>query len=126
MKHLKTYEMLDWKTPVLAPDYGFENLDFGKYFYGVHNDNRDFLKKRLEKLVHSNSTIETLLDKSEYYNEGSIFIGVNYQRYSTQYDINSSGNYFIEKGFEYLGPLQLSKQEIEEVQIKKNANKYNL
>jgi len=123
MKYLKIYEK--FIMPKLA--YGFDEpfSEYGKFYFTVHND-KMYLKKQMEKIGCPERIVEYCLGRSTFYDGAIIFLGVENTERGTQYHLQDFGSYFIDSGHIYKGPIVLTPEEIEQVEIEKNINKYNL
>jgi len=115
MKYLKLYEDID---PVIS-----------RVYWCVNND-KYRCKKQLQKISCPKSSISDFLFQLDMYDETDLFVGVKTIDYryvkSYKWEMNHCGSYFIDNGYEYMGPVRLTVEDLEEIEMLKNTDKYNL
>ena len=112
MKYLKKFESFD------IPDYG--------EYWSVESEEY-YLRKALKKINCPNKTIESFVDYVNIhpYLDKKLYVVSEIKNGKFIYWDASYGDEQY-KTFEYHGEIKLTNKELEEVEMEKNADKYNL
>ena len=106
----------------------FENSVNDKKFWIVKNDEN--LKVRLFKIGMSDETIENIKYNmmNEYAKDRYFYVGFEDKHDWTycKYNYTSVSNPFIVDGFEFMGHVNITDDDIYNYKIRKEINKYNL
>jgi len=118
MKYLKYFE----HSKLIIPE--------GKNYWAVKND-EIYLSKQLDKIDCTGNSKLTIMKSLKLFDEKILFIGIErikttHASYVDYYLLYDEGKYFMDKNYHYNGSIKLSKEELEEVKIEKDALKYNL
>ena len=119
MKYLRTYEKITEKRVGV------------RQYWGVNTDSAYFVKS-LEKIGCPENMIKTFVQEvdadREYFNinPDTTFIAcVTYYENETWY-ISPEGSAFANNGYEYMGSPKFTKEEVKQIELEKDANKYNV
>ena len=100
------------------------NREFGNFYWSVHKEPKRF-RKELEKIGCPERTIRKYLNETiKLFEESILFVGVISDSYSNKWYISNRGLNFT--GYEYQGPVTLSREELDEIDAYEKAEKYNL
>ena len=109
MKYLKTFE---------------ENKrEIGKFYWALKNDPKKF-KKQLKKIGCPEITVKKYTNKLYLFDEDTLFVGVESNSDYNNWSMSSRGLNFT--GYEYKGPIILSRDELDEIEAEEKSMKYNL
>lgn len=98
--------------------------EFGKFYWAVHTEPRKF-KKELEKIDCPERIIKDYLKQLQFFKKTDIiFVGVSSEFYNNIWCISVDG--LVEKRYEYKGPIILSREELDEIEMEKKIEKYNI
>jgi len=100
--------------------------EFGKFYWSVDAESKRF-RKKLEKINCTNTIIRRYLRNWDFYLTPDVkilFIGVVSSYHSNKWDLSKDGLDF--SGYEYKGPIILSKEELTEIETEEKMDKYNL
>ena len=102
------------------------NREYGKFYWCVDKERKRFIKE-LQKIGCPWYTIRGYLRDWDFYSnsdENVLFIGV-----FSNYDMNSwqlSKVGLESAGYEYKGPILLSREELDEIETQEKMEKFNL
>lgn len=139
MKHIKTFEMeyhSDYSKPeTFIGGNGKVNYN-GRYYWLVENE-PFYFRKALEKIHCPNNTIDYFVSElhrgynyiNEPYMDDELYISTISDRWSSSWALDSKSSKNIEhlkKEYKYQGKIELTPEEMKEVEFQRNVNKYNL
>jgi len=110
MKYIKTFE---------------HEIDIFKCYWALRTDKYYFIKQ-LKKVKCPINIIDSFLEQLIFTNEDNIFVSLKSTRTNESWNLSVFGAHFVNIGYKFLGPIQLTSDEIEEVNVEKQADKFNL
>jgi len=108
MKYIKTYEFFDGN---------------GDFYWSVPNEKRRF-RKSLENLGCPNSIIKELWDRAKQYEEKILFITVRATEFKEMWNLASQKKWIVD--YINKGSIELSKEDLEQIETEEKTEKYNL
>ena len=106
----------------------FETIEMHRIYWCVSTDINK-LKKQLTKLNCPDIFITNAIEDMEYHQDkDDIFIGKYKNKHKNKYHwmIDERGAYFRMQGFKFMGGVILTQQDLDEIELSINSNKYNL
>ena len=108
MKYIKAFEFFDEK---------------GDFYWSIPNEERRF-KKSLEKIGCADSIIKELWNRAETYDEKILFITVRSGEFKEFWNLASQEKWIGD--YKNKGSIELSKEDLEQIETEENTEKYNL